>query len=107
MPDYAFYKDAYLGSSIPESAFAGLIARAQAWLDMLARRCRVEPYGPDSRKMALCAIAETLLRQQKRQDCQQLQLGSVRVHYESSRQSLQRQLLQSAAGYLDICRGVR
>ena len=60
MPDYDFYLQDYQGGSIPEADFPNLRAAAARWLEKLERCCRVTPYGSDSRKMAVCAIAETL-----------------------------------------------
>lgn len=106
MPTYDFYQNTYLGSSIPESCFPQLIARAEAWLSKLERTCQVECPGPDSRAMALCAAAEALLARQKRGGVAQTTIGGVTVRYEESDCGLQRQLLQNAGVYLDICRGV-
>lgn len=106
MPDYGFYRDVYAGTSIREAAFPELIRRASDWLQGLENRCRVEPYGSDSRKMALCAAAETLLRWRQRGDYAQTSVGGVTVRYEKSDVPLQRQLLQDVSGYLDVYRGV-
>ncbi len=106
MLSYDFYQNTYLGSAISERAFPELIARAEAWLAKLERTCQVKAYGPDSRAMAACAVAETLLAWQKRGDIAQTTIGGVTVRYEKSAHSLQRQLLQSALSYLQICRGV-
>lgn len=106
MPDYGFYKDVYLGTSVSEVAFPELIARAKEWLEKIERCCRVVPYGPDSRKMALCSIAETLLVWYKKQNFTQATVGGVTVRYEKNDLPLQRQLVQNIAGYLEIYRGV-
>ena len=56
--------------------------------------------------MALCALAETYYRHRRRQFCRQTQVGSVSVQYEKDTVPLQRQLLESARGYLEVYRGV-
>lgn len=106
MPDYGFYKDVYLGTSVPQNAFAELLARATQWLGQLERCCRVEPYGTDSRKMALCAAAETLYTYRQRLGIAQTSVGGVSVSYEKNADSVQRQLLRAVSGYLEIYRGV-
>lgn len=106
MPDYRFYTGEYAGSLIPEGAFREYIQRAGDWLQWLEGCCTVVPYGPLSRKMALCALAETYYRHRRRQFCRQTQVGSVSVQYEKDTVPLQRQLLESARGYLEVYRGV-
>lgn len=106
MPDYGFYKDVYQGTSVPENAFDGLMARAKDYMQKLERCCRVVPYGPDSRNMAMCAVAEKLHAWYKKRDFSQTTIGGVTVRYEKSDTSLQRQLLQTVAGYLEVYRGV-
>ena len=58
MPDYGFYTDVYAGTVIKQAAFEEMIRRVAQWLEGLERCCRVQPYGPQSRQMALCAVAE-------------------------------------------------
>ena len=106
MPNYGFYTDVYAGTSINQAAFSELIRRAAQWLEGLERCCRVVPYGPESRKMALCAVAETLYSWRKRAFVEQSTVGNVSVRYEKSQVPLQRLLLQSVAGYLEVYRGV-
>ena len=106
MISYGFYKDAYLGASIPEAAFPGLMMRAQAWLENLERVCRVVSYGEESQNMALCALAEVFYAYGGRQGISQTSVGGVTVRYEQDQAPLQRRLLQSVAGYLEVYRGV-
>ena len=106
MVDYKFYKEEYLGDMIPEEHLPQLLHRAEAWLGKIERCCRVVPYGPDSRKMALCSIAETMAAWYKKKDIQQTSVGEVTVRYEKNDIPLQRQLLQNVSGYLEIYRGV-
>ena len=106
MPDYDFYQQAFAGSVIPEGAFRENIARAEQWLVWLEGCCTVVAYGPESRKMALCAAAEIYYRHRRQRFCQQVQAGSLSVRYSEPKQSLQRQLLESVRGYLEIYRGV-
>ena len=106
MIDYGFYKDAYLGASIPENAFPRLMMRAKTWLENLEHTCRVVSYGEESRKLALCALAEVFYAYGGRQGISQTSVGGVTVHYEPDQAPLQRRLLQSVAGYLEVYRGV-
>lgn len=105
MATYDFYKNVYLGNVLSETAFPGAIARAGEWLAKVERTCRVSDYGPDSRAMALCAVAETMEHARKRNQVSQTSVGGVSIRYEDSK-SLQRQLFANAGVYLDICRGV-
>jgi len=106
MPDYGFYTDVYTGSTIPQAVFGEMLRRAADWLEGLERCCRVESYGPESRKMALCAAAEELYRHRVRASVEQSTVGGISVRYEKSDAPLQRRLLQSVAGYLEVYRGV-
>ena len=110
MADYAFYRDVYLGTTIPEKAFPGMILRAEENLDRFQRYYRVSVPGEDSRKLALCAMAETLYAHSRRSGgMTAASVGEVSVHYEggeAARRSLGRELYEKAAIYLDISRGV-
>ena len=105
MVDYGFYETVYLGSLIPEKAFPGLAARAGAELDRMKRCFRVAPAGEDSQKLALCAMAEVLARQDKGKGVQSASVGGVSVRYRDDT-GTRRELHQAAGVYLDIYRGV-
>ena len=104
MPDYQFYREVYEGTELEEARFCTLAKRGDSWLQKLERCCRVTPYGPNSRKMAVCAIAETLHAWDKKHQYLEASIGGVRVRYQQSDLPLQRQLLQNVGGYLDIYR---
>ena len=106
MVDYEFYVNCYLGSAIPEKAFSGVAAQAQAYLDRLKGCCRVESSGADAENMALCAMAETLWAR-RNSGLTSASVGSVTVHYADEHPSLTRELYQKAAIYLEIYRGVQ
>lgn len=107
MVTYDFYQNTYLGSALTEVAFRQAAARADQWLSKLERSCFVAPYGPDSRAMAVCAVAETMEVFRKQQMIAQTSIGGVSVRYEQDTdRKLQRQLLQNAGVYLDVYRGV-
>ena len=99
MVDFEFYVNDYLGSAIPEKAFSGVAAQAQHWLQKFEFLYRVEASGVEAKKMAVCAMAETLWA--RRSD----RIAPTR--YSGSRPSLGRELYQQASIYLDIYRGVR
>lgn len=106
MPDYGFYRDVFLGTAIPQTAFPGLVARAAGWLRQLENSCRVVAYGEESRKLALCAAAETLYFHGGKQGVAQTSVGGVTVRYEQGGVPLQRLLLDAVSGYLEVYRGV-
>lgn len=106
MVSYDFYKNTYLGSALRESDFHQAIARAEDWLNMLERTYTVTAPGNDSRKMALCAMAETVEGFSRRQFVSQASVGGVSVRYATGDRALQRQLLRNAGIFLDIRRGV-
>ena len=110
MADFAYYTDAYLGTAIPEKAFPGMARRAEEALQRLQRIYQVKVPGEDSRKMAICAMAEACYAASKRRSgVTAASVGEVSVHYgnsESSDKALQRQLYEKASVYLVISRGV-
>ena len=105
MVSYDFYQNVYMGNALSEHAFPAAIARAEEWLQMLERTCTVTAAGPDSRSLALCAIAEEMVRYRKHRQVVQESAGGVSVRYESAG-SLDKMLLSCAKIYLRICRGV-
>ena len=105
MVDYDFYVNTYLGSTVPEKAFPGCAARAEAVLAGYERCCKVNCPGPDSRAMAVCAMAEAVYEGQKADRISAATAGSVTVRYRED-VSLSRELYRRAGIYLDICRGV-
>ena len=107
MVDYEFYRDAYLGSQIPEKAFPEAEARAREFLQYLQRNFQVESSGEQAEKLAVCAMAEGVYNHEKRGKIASASAGSVSVHYRgTTEKNLRRDLLQRAAIYLDIYRGV-
>ncbi len=107
MVTYDFYKNIYLGSQISETAFPGLLARAEEWLSQLERTCRTEPYGENSRDMALCAVAEMLEESLSHRQISQMSVGEVSVRYaDDADASFQKKLRQRVACFLRIKRGV-
>ena len=65
--DYNFYTSEYIGSAIPESAFAGVERAASAYIDYLTHNRIVIADLPEAIqkkvKMAVCAVAETCYKQ--------------------------------------------
>lgn len=110
MVDYDFYVNSYLGSAIPETAFSGMVARAQQALQRFKRIYQVVPCGDTSEKMALCAMAEAAYGYTARQNgVVSATVGGVSVRYEDSlhtQRALDRLLFQQARIYLDFYRGV-
>ena len=107
MVDFEFYVNQYVGNRVPQRQFPAMAARAAEYLARFERICRVEQAGEVSRKMAICAIAETLATWERQQNYQEEAIGSVRVRYQKNSLPLQRQLLQNASGYMEIYRGLQ
>lgn len=65
--DYNFYTTEYLGSLIPETAFAGVERAASAFVDYLTHNRIPAANLPETVmvkvKMAVCAVAETCYKQ--------------------------------------------
>ena len=110
MADFAFYTDVYMGSIIPEKAFSGMALRAGEILRRFQRIYRVTVPGEDSRKLAICAMAESLYTHNKhRGGMTAASLGEVSVRYEggeAAEKTLRRELYEKASIYLDTTRGV-
>ena len=110
MADFAYYTDTYLGTAIPEKAFSGMACRAEEALQRMQRIYRVNIPGEDSRKLAICAMAEAYYAASKRRSgITAASVGEVSVHYgnsEAADKALQRQLYEKASIYLEISRGV-
>lgn len=107
MVDYDFYCNAYLGSQISQKAFPEAEAKAVAFLRYLQNNFQVKSSGEEAEKLAVCAMAEGVHHYAKRGGVASASAGSVSVHYRGdAEKSLRRDLLQRAAIYLDIYRGV-
>ena len=93
------------GEGLPRDGLQGRRA-----LQRLQRIYQVKVPGEDSRKMAICAMAEACYAASKRRSgVTSASVGEVSVHYgnsESSDKALQRQLYEKASVYLEISRGV-
>jgi hypothetical protein len=103
---YDFYQNTYLGSALSEPAFRSAAARAESYLAALERSCQVSAAGPDSRAMAVCALAEKLDALRRTERVSQSTVGGVSIRYDHSGVSAERELLRTAGVYLDIYRGV-
>ena len=110
MVTYEFYTGSYLGSAIPENAFSGVAARAEAALGRMKKIYRVSSSGEVAEKLALCAMAEAFYKDRGRKSgVRSARMGDVTLEYESGKESqrtLNRELYNRASVYLDIYRGV-
>lgn len=107
MVDYEFYVNCYMGNAIPEKAFPAAEAHASAALERLLRTYQVWDSGEESRRLAVCAMAETVYAYSKRRGgVSSASIGGVSVRYDSTDKSLWQELYRQAAIYLDIYRGV-
>ena len=106
MVEFDFYVNSYLGSKIPEKAFPAVAAQAAAALCRMEKIYRVQAWGEDSRKMAVCAMAETLYDAERRHGLRSAGVGNVSVQYrDETAGTLWRELYNKAGIYLDIYRG--
>lgn len=88
MPDYAYYRETYLGEDIPETAFPRCIRRAAAELARMRDVYAVAPrpgLDPDEAEaMALCAIADAVYEFDQEDEARGLSgmtVGSVSESY--------------------------
>ena len=85
--DYNFYKTEYMGSLIPETAFAGVERAASAYIDYLTHHRIVMADLPDMVqnrvKMAVCAVAEVCHKQLTDEDSSTVSSESVGNHSKS------------------------
>lgn len=88
MPDYAYYRETYLGEDIPEAAFPRCIRRAAAELARMRDVYAVAPRpGLDpceAEAMALCAIADAVYEFDQEDEARGLSsmtVGSVSESY--------------------------
>ena len=85
--DYGFYKSEYLGSAIPEIAFAGVERSASAYIDYLTHNRIVMAELPEAVqnkvKMAVCAVAETCYKQMTDEDSSTVSSETVGNHSKS------------------------
>ena len=111
MADYEFYVNCYLGSAIPQKAFPAAAAHAAAALERIYRIYQVAECGEETRKLAICAMAEAVYAAARRKaGLTAASVGNVSVRYDSGEKadkSLQRELYQRASIYLDIYRGTQ
>lgn len=119
MADYNFYRNVYLGDSIPEAEYPRLIKRAGAQLAQYRRIYTVDAQqGGEAEAMALCAMAEALANVEAiangEAGAQSAAIGSVSTSYgdavakavDITPAGVERALYQAAKLYIDIYRGV-
>ena len=111
----SFYRDVYRGSSLSGEELPELLARSEDWLKALERKYRVTG-AEESRKMALCALAETMsyfdAAQNGKGALRYASVGTVSISgkgiYEMldiSPAALEKELYRVAGRYLEIYRG--
>lgn len=119
MADYDFYRNSYMGVSIPEADFPRLVKRAGEQLSRYKRIYTVTSQEADSEDMAICAMADAmysveLIANGEGGAVQSAAIGSVSTSYGSTgAQAVDvtpaghaRALWDAANLYLDIYRGV-
>lgn len=112
----AFYRDVYRGSSLTGEELPELIARSEDWLKSLERKYRVTGSETD-RKMALCALAETMsyfdAAQNGKGALRYASVGSVSISgkgiynmLDISPAAQEKEMYRTAGRYLEIYRGI-
>ena len=106
MPDYAYYRETYLGEDIPETAFPRCIRRAAAELARMRDVYAVAPRpGLDpceAEAMALCAIADAVYEFDQEDEARGLSsmtVGSVSESYTAPPELCATTLALRAAHY--------
>ena len=106
MPDYAYYRETYLGEDIPEAAFPRCIRRAAAELARMRDVYAVVPRpGLDTceaEAMALCAIADAVYEFDQEDEARGLSsmtVGSVSESYTAPPELCATTLALRAAHY--------
>lgn len=108
--DYPFYRSKYNGSSIPRDEFSFISARAADELERYERIYTVTG-TEEAKKMALCAMADTLYYYEKAMNggiVTSSSVGSVSSSMEKvdiTPKTQARELYKAAQRYLDIYRG--
>lgn len=116
---YEYYRTAYRGGSIQPSEWPSYEARAEAQVARYERAYTVSYPGPQSRSMAVCALADAmqsidLILNGEGGPVASVSVGSVSTSYGSaaslaidvSPAGQARELYRTAKLYLDIYRGV-
>ncbi len=112
---YCFYRTEYNSCEIPEQEFPEMIAKAKNWLEKCKRIYSVSETDSQQEKMALCAVAEGIYlfcRSQRGEFSQKMSIGSVSCtttmpEIANTYTAKEKELLQRAGMYLDICRCAR
>ncbi|EFB74812.1 hypothetical protein [Subdoligranulum variabile] len=106
MPDYAFYRESYLGEDIPEAQFPRFLRRAEAELARMRDVYAVAPrpgLDPDNAEaMALCAIADAVYEFAQEDEARGLSgmtVGSVSESYTAPPELCATTLALRAAHY--------
>lgn len=112
MPDYAFYRAVYAGSSIPQEEFFACLRDAAAMLERYKRIYTVTAPDENSEKLALCAMADAIycfVTVQSGGLTSSVSVGSVscsrtQTQPDTSPAAQSRELYRCAGLYLDISR---
>ena len=85
--DYTFYKEKYMGSAIPETAYGAIAGAADAYINYITHnRIKVEELPEwvlERVKMAACSVADTCYKQEGDEDSTTVSSESVGNHSKS------------------------
>lgn len=112
-----FYQDIYGGRALSGAELSEALRRADDWLKSLEHTCSVTEFVENGRKLALCAMADSLAyfaaAQNGRGGLRYASVGTVSVSgkgiysaVDISPEAQERELLRCARTYLDVYRGV-
>ena len=95
--DFAFYQEKY-GGSLSEAEFMHFIRRAKAFLSFATKGKSEKEFAQERIKLALCAIADGLAKEERTDKIQSEKAGQYSVTYREN--AKQTDLYSAAAVYL-------
>ena len=98
--DYVFYTNEYKGKSIPENAFEELAAKAGFFIDSITFNRIGEDDVPDKVKMASCAVAEEIHKQNEDKRVSSEKIGNYSVTYTTDSWKPEKKMYNAAALHL-------
>ena len=97
--DYNFYKNKYKGTTIPETAFEELVTKAGFFIDSITFNRIKEPVE-DKVKMASCAVAEEIHKQNTDKGVASEKVGNYSVAYITDSYKPEKKMYNAAALHL-------
>lgn len=95
--DFAFYREKY-GGNLSEAEFTHFLRRAEAFLSFATKGKSEKQFALEKVKLALCAIADELSKEERTDKIQSEKAGQYSVTYREN--AKQGDLYSTAAVYL-------